>query len=140
MDSIPHEEWRRIYKTDPLRALIILTFEDLKIEGLKDNITISCIEGPLPTRLTEIPDWLTGDAKVLRDKVVKVLHLSHDEEWAYCVIVESGIILYVYHFEGTGDYDCCQSLRIHYSKSWDLLAPHILPYHSITTVPKNIKI
>ena len=125
-----YRAWRNIYTSDPIHGLLILIFEDLAKEGLQNNITISSIEGQLPTRLTVIPDWLKGEAKLLFDRIVQILFFEDMAgDWTFCVVLDSGLYLYVNHYEGSGNYDCCQTLHIYYSNSWEILKPHIAPRH-----------
>lgn len=133
---------QKIYEENPIHGLLIVVFEDLAAQGLQDNLTVSSINGPLPSRLDVIPEWLKGDAKVLVDRILQTVFFETDgdEEWAFCILLDNGMYLYLYHFFGTGSYSCCRLMRIFYSYSWQLLLPHILPKHIPAQLPIWVKI
>lgn len=91
------------------------------------NISLSEVIGNLPQCLSTVPEWLKVDKDTMIQEIESVVHLEErKEDFSLLVQLRSGIYLYVDYYEGTGSYDCCRSLQVTFSSSWELIKPHLV--------------
>ena len=99
-----------------------IVLNDIRLIETTDDVNVRSHQRSLST----VPEWMKINIDTMMNQIDEIMHTEEEEDnFTFLVRLSSGVYLYADHYLGSGSYDCCRSLQVIFSSSWELIRHHL---------------